>query len=337
MKEPKNEAGDLSAFSGDGDPGFCRPPADLCRGKNRGCDLTVEYCSWQPEIQSSQSVCIHRLDHFSTVTLKKGDILVIPGFPYDLYAKGGMAAVPGELFDWIRRAHKEGAQLCSICTGAFVLAHAGLLEGRRCTTHWQRTRELQQDYPNLIVKTDCLYVHDDGIYTSAGIASGIDLALALVETHWGPRITCQVARDLVVYVRREGRHQQQSIYLSFRDHIHPAIHRVQDWLITHPGKTYTIEGLADRFGMSPRNLTRTFKKATGITVKQYATRVVLEYAGTLLRDPGLSVEAVAAQCGFHDGRQLRRLYRKHFGTTPAALRTEDQTSMGDDLSAMDNP
>ncbi|WDP90026.1 MAG: helix-turn-helix domain-containing protein [Desulfobacter sp.] len=299
---------------------FAGPLQTFMEARNRGCDLTVDCCSWQTEIRSSHSVFINRLDHFSGIRPQQGDILVIPGFPYHQYAGNGMEKVPDEVFHWLRRAYNKGAELCSVCTGAFALAHAGLLDEKSCTTHWQRTRALQRDFPRLNVRTDCLFVHDAGIYTSAGIASGIDLALALVEKHWGPHVTCRVARDLVVYLRRDGGHHQQSIYLSFRDHIQPVVHRIQDWLISNPGKTYTIDSLARRFGLSPRNLTRTFKKATGITIKAYATLLVLEHARTLLQDPGQSVEAVAVQCGFHDGRQLRRLWKKHFGTTPGEAR-----------------
>ncbi len=300
---------------------FAGPLQTFVEARNRGCDLTVGYCSWQSEISASQEVFINRLRHFSTLNPQKDDIIIIPGIAHRQYADNALSKVPQEVFDWLNRAYQNKVQLCSICTGAFILAHAGLLDGKRCTTHWHRTEELQRTYPKIRVETDCLFIHDKGIYTSAGIASGIDLSLALVEQNWGPNITSKVARDLVVYIRREGRHRQKSVYLDYRDHIHPGIHRIQDWLISHPEKKHTIEALAERFGLSPRNLTRLFKKATGITVKQYATLVVLEHAKNLLQHPDHSVDAIAAQCGFHDAKQLRRLWKKHFGTAPSQSRS----------------
>ena len=300
---------------------FAGPLQTFVEARNRGCRLTVSYCSWQTEIHASQKVFVNRLHHFSQMIPKKGDIVVIPGMEHRQYTDNALSKVPEGVFEWLRQAYGAGAELCSVCTGAFVLAHAGLLEGKQCTTHWLRTGELEKTYAGLKVETNRLFVHDRGIYTSAGVASGIDLALALVEKHWGPQMASKVARDLVVYMRRDGSHHQHSIYLNFRDHINPVIHDLQDWLISHPKNRPTIDTLADRFGVSPRNLTRLFKKATGITIKQYSILVSLEHARQRLKDPDNSVETVALQCGFHDAKQLRRLWKQHFGTTPCAART----------------
>ncbi len=158
-------------------------------------------------------------------------------------------------------------------------------------------------------------------YTSAGVTSGIDLSLAIVEENWGPQVTSKVARELVVYIRRNSDHDQKSIYLDYRDHFNPNVHSVQDWLISNPGKKYTIDALADRFGLSERNLTRLFKNSTGITINQYATLIVLEHAKNLSQNPNNTIESAALQCGFHDGKQLRRLWKKHFGTTPSQFRS----------------
>ncbi len=301
---------------------FSGPLQTFVEAKNHGCDLTVEYCSWQAEISASQEVFINRLRHFSKLNPKKDDIIIIPGIEHQQYSDNALADVPSAVFDWLKSAYQNNVQLCSICTSSFVLAHTGLLEGKRCTTHWLRTKELQKTYPKIHVETNCLFVHDKGIYTSAGIASGIDLSLALVEKNWGPNVASKVARDLVVYIRRDGGHHQKSIYLDYRNHINPAVHKLQDWLISHPGENDTIEALAERFGLSQRNLTRLFKKATGITIKQYTTLIVLEHSKNLLQYPDNSVESIAIQCGFHDAKQLRRLWKKHFGTTPSKFRAK---------------
>jgi transcriptional regulator GlxA family with amidase domain len=299
---------------------FSGPLQTFVEAKNLGCGLTVQFCSWQREIRTSQNVFINRLRHFSQIVPQEGDLIIIPGLEHCQYTDNGLADVPEEVFDWLRKAYGKRVQLCSVCTGAFVLAHAGLLAGKRCTTHWRRARELQQTYPDLHVETNRLFVYDRGIYTSAGIASGIDLSLALVEKNWGPQVTLKVSRELVVYMRRDGSHHQESIYLNYRDHINPVIHAIQDWLISHRGEAYTLESLAGQFGLSQRNLTRLFKQATGITIKQYATLVTLEHARNLLENPDNSVESTAIQCGFHDAKHLRRLWKKHFGITPSATR-----------------
>ena len=301
---------------------FAGPLQTFVEAKNYGCDLTVKYCSWEHEIRASQDVFINRLPHFSKIDPGKDDMLIIPGIEHQKYADNELDKVPNDVYDWLKLTYKNGTTLCSICTGAFILAHAGLLDGKKCTTHWSRIDELQKSYPKADVRTDCLFVHDKGIYTSAGITSGIDMSLALVEKNWGPNVTSKVARELVVYIRRNSNHDQKSVYLDYRDHFNPGIHKVQDWLISNPGKKYTIDFLADRFGLSERNLTRVFKKATGITVKQYATLIVLEHAKNLLQNPDNTIESTALHCGFHDARQLRRLWKKHFGTTPSQFRAK---------------
>lgn len=244
-----------------------------------------------------------------------------PGLEHQAYADNALQKVPHEVFAWLISAYHTGTQLCSICSGAFVLAHAELLDGRKCTTHWSRTDELQQVYPNTQVQGDCLFVHDQGIYTSAGITSGIDLSLAIVEKNWGPYVASKIAKELVVYIRRNSDHHQKSVYLDFREHFNTSIHKVQDWLIFHPDKKNTLDRLSRRFGMSERNLTRQFKTSTGLTIRQYATLIKLEYAKSLLKNPDNTVSSIVLQCGFHDAGQLRRLWKKHFGISPSQSRS----------------
>ena len=172
-----------------------------------------------------------------------------------------------------------------------------------------------------------LFVHDDRIVTSAGVASGIDLALALIEQDHGPLVTARTAREMVVYMRRDGRRPQESIYLDHRTHLHPGVHRVQDFLVAHPDRQPTIDELAKIARMSSRNLTRVFRRATGITLKSFSTRLKLEVAGNLLHNPNLTVEGVASRCGFKDSRQLRRLWKQTFGESPTDWKQRETTRM----------
>jgi transcriptional regulator GlxA family with amidase domain len=190
-----------------------------------------------------------------------------------------------------------------------VLARAGLLEGKACTTHWQMIPLLRQLFPAIEVREDALFVQEGNIYTSAGITSGIDLALHLLEAAHGPLLAHKVARELVIYVRRSDRHSQDSVYLSYRNHLHPCIHQLQDWLIENLDQKVTIDALAERVNMSSRNLTCTFKLQTGISINHYITLLRLELAGNLRYAPGITMREIAGRCGFANERQLQRILK----------------------------
>jgi transcriptional regulator GlxA family with amidase domain len=259
----------------------------------------IRICAPSPRIVSHQGVVLSDLEPLPDDV---GDALVVvPGMPY-----AATQRLERKVTRWVADAARAGAHMASVCTGAFVLGEAGLLDGRRCTTHWSRTSELARRFPRARVLEDRLYVTDGEITTSAGIASGIDMALAFIEQAEGPIVAAEVAREMVVYLRRDGAQEQRSVYLDYRTHLHPGIHRVQDWIVRNPATRATLDALADVAGMSPRNLTRTFRGATGISVLAFTTRVRLELARTLLHDPGLTMEAVAQRCGM-SARQLRRL------------------------------
>ena len=214
----------------------------------------------------------------------------------------------------------QPTRICSICVGAFLLGAAGLLDGRTVTTHWRRVDELRRTFPKASVSENRLYVFDGRIATSAGIASGVDLALAILERDCGPRLAAAVAREMVLTVRRPGTQEQLSAFLTGRNHLFAEVHAVQDWLSEHPGETYTLDSLARIAGVSTRTLTRQFRAATGRSVKEYATSLRLERARSLLDDPTLTVDDVASRCGFADGRHLRRLWREAYGAAPSQTR-----------------
>jgi transcriptional regulator GlxA family with amidase domain len=224
-----------------------------------------------------------------------------------------------------RSSSERIAEHRSVCSGAFALGEAGLLNGRRCTTHWSLTAELQSRFPAARVLDDILYTRDERITTSAGIASGIDLSLFLVELHYGPIVAARVARDLVVYLRRTGEHQQRHFFLQYRSHIHTSVHRIQEWLNEHPHQAASLDELSKMASMSPSTLTRTFKKATGLTPWQYQQRVRLELASGLMRDSRLTLETIAERCGYEDVRHFRRVWAQHYGEPPSVTRREQTT------------
>lgn len=273
-----------------------------------GAEYEMVYCSNGQTADSSSHLPFGKLQHFEEVSAQSGDFLFIPGCELAYFLSDEFKA-GYNLFAWIRKCYDGGATLASICSGAFALAQTGLLDGRPCTTHWKRTRELQQWFPKVQVVENVLFTEDDRIYTSAGIASGIDLALYLLEQRKGEWFAHQVAREMVIYTRRSGRQQQQSEWLSFRNHIHTGIHHVQDWLHEHLDTKMSLDELADKANMSTRNFTRIFKKETSLTVNQYISRLRKERISQLMKNPNLSRAEIARRCGLKSERQLGRLIR----------------------------
>jgi transcriptional regulator GlxA family with amidase domain len=266
------------------------------------------------EVRSAQGLLLAGLKPLPSVGL--GDLVLIPG--PRLHAPG--PDLPAVAVTWVQDAVRAGARVASVCTGAALLAEAGLLDGRRCTTHWSLVDLMRARYPRARVRDAVLYVHDGPVSTSAGIAAGIDLALSLIERDHGPELTAGVARDLVVYLRRDGTQRQISPFLQHRGHLHPGVHRVQDHLAQHLDLPHTLDDLARLANLSPRGLSRAFTTATGCTPLEYQQRLRLDLAANLLAETTLTVEAVAARCGFRDARHFRRLYGARYGMPPSAGR-----------------
>ncbi|GAT68202.1 araC family transcriptional regulator [Planomonospora sphaerica] len=282
-----------------------------------GAPYRVEYVAQAPEVESAQGLRFAGLGPLAEVGPQ--DLVLVPG--HRLREPGpGRPLVPAEVADWLRAAHRAGARLASVCSGAAALGEAGLLDGRRCTTHWSLIEAMRERYPAARVQDAVLYVHDGPVSTSAGISTGLDLALSLVERDHGPALAAAVARQLVVYLRRSGTEPQVSAFLQHRAHLHPAVHRVQDHLAQHLGVPHTLAELAAVANLSPRGLSRAFTATVGITPLEYRQRLRLELAARLLAETGLTVEAVSARCGFRDVRHFRRLFTARYGMPPSASR-----------------
>ena len=277
-----------------------------------GQPYQLVFCSDDAGPVCSAGLPFAALAHYSTVEPGPGDLLIIPGFKLRELNRAK------ELLAWLRKAAASEAVLCSVCTGAFLLAEAGLLDESECTTHWRYTEQLRRDYPNLKVLTDRLFVKCGNIYTSAGVTTGLDLALFLLEERHGPEFTYKVAREMVVYIRRDGSESQESVYLQYRSHMNDDIHTIQDWMIRHLQQKIRIDELAALVYTSPRNLTRLFKSTTGVTIGQYLEKLRVEKAMHLLRQRA-KIGAIPKQCGLQSANQLRSLLKKHTGRLPSEL------------------
>ncbi|MFJ5779129.1 GlxA family transcriptional regulator [Streptomyces sp. NPDC093094] len=241
------------------------------------------------------------------------DLLLVPGGP-------GTRSADPRLVGWLRRSGPRARRLVSVCTGAILLAEAGLLDGRRATTHWAYCEKLARDHPRVDVDAAPIYVRDEHVCTSAGVTAGIDLALALVEEDLGRDVALTVARHLVVFLRRPGNQAQFSAQLAAQTAARAPLRDVQQWVTEHPADDLSVEALAARARLSPRHFARAFRAETGLTPGRYVDRVRLEHARRLLEDTGDGVEEISRASGYGTPESMRRAFVRALGTAPAEYR-----------------
>ncbi|WP_207547831.1 GlxA family transcriptional regulator [Mycobacterium mantenii] len=234
-------------------------------------------------------------------------------------------AVDPALVEAIRSVSARTRRLASICTGSFVLAQAGVLRGRRATTHWHDTRLLARAFPDVTVEPDAIFVRDGDIFTSAGISSGIDLALALVEMDYGTELVRDVARWLVVYLKRAGGQSQFSVLLETDPPPQSPLRPVTDAIAADPGADYSVKKLAALASLSTRQLTRLFQSELGMTPARYVELVRIDFARNSL-EAGRSVTETAGMAGFGSIETLRRAFVNHLGISPKAYRDRFRTA-----------
>ncbi len=233
------------------------------------------------------------------------------------------------LVECARSIAPRARRVASICTGAFILAAAGLLHQRRVTTHWMYSGALAEAYPSIKVDASLIFARDGNIYSSGGITAGIDLALALVEEDLGQEIALVVARTVVVFPRRPGGQSQFSAYVNFlRDGgKRPEIQELLAWMLGHPGEDLSVAALADRMGMSPRNFARLFRSEIGETPAQFAERARADAARIKLEQSALPVETIAEECGFGNAERMRRTFQRHFDVSPHEYRARFRSTL----------
>jgi transcriptional regulator GlxA family with amidase domain len=221
---------------------------------------------------------------------------------------------------WVASRRRRVRRLGSVCSGAFVLAAAGLLDGRRATTHWSAVDLLGRAFPRVQVEPDAIWVEDDGIYTSAGVTAGMDLALALVEEDHGRTLALDVARQLVLFLKRPGGQRQFSTVLAAQSAPEGALAGISEWLLEHLGEDLRVERLAERAAMSPRNFARVFTRELGTTPAKFVERARVERARLCLERGDATVDSVAWECGFGNSERMRRTFRRHLGVVPQDYR-----------------
>jgi transcriptional regulator GlxA family with amidase domain len=230
------------------------------------------------------------------------------------------AAADARLVRSVAAMAKRARRVASVCTGAFVLAAAGLLDGKRATTHWASCEALARNHPRVRVERDPIYVKDGRVWTSAGVTAGIDLALAMVEEDLGREVANLVAKWLVVFVRRAGGQAQFSAQLSAQAAEREPLRDLQAWIVEHPDAALDVPSLARRAGMSGRHFARVFRAEVGLTPASYVERVRVETARRLLETTARSIEDVATRAGFGTPEALRRAFARRLGLSPRDYR-----------------
>ena len=226
-----------------------------------------------------------------------------------------------ELVRWLARMAPRTRRMVGLCTGAFVLAEAGLLDGRSATTHWAFCDELTRRFPGVKVQPDPIYVRDGGVYTSAGATAGLDLVLALVEEDLGRRVALTVAQWMVVFLKRPGGQSQFSVQLSTQMADRQPLRDMQAWVLDHPAADLSVEALARRVNMSPRNFFRVFVREVGMTPGRFVERVRVEAARRLLEETSHGVPDVATASGFGSQEAMRLAFRRALGVSPKGYRS----------------
>jgi transcriptional regulator GlxA family with amidase domain len=240
------------------------------------------------------------------------DTLVIAGGPG---AESGV--YDANFVAWIAKVARQSRRVASICTGAFLLAEAGLLDGKQAVTHWNFCDRLAREYPNIIVRPEPIYLRDGSIYTSAGITAGIDLSLALVEEDHGHETALKIARFLVMFLVRPGGQAQYSHMLSHQAISSQPLRELQVWMLQHLREDLTVESLAERVGMSARHFTRVCLRETGMNPGQFVDRMRVEAAQQIIDSSSLGLKEIADSCGFKSADAMRRTFLRVIGVTAA--------------------
>ncbi|HEJ8089303.1 TPA: GlxA family transcriptional regulator [Serratia liquefaciens] len=234
--------------------------------------------------------------------------------------KGATEEESAFVVDWLRRAAPKARRVASVCGGAMLLAEAGLLDGRRATTHWRLLETLQARFPKVKVENGPIYVQDGAVWTSGGVSSGFDLTLALVEDDYGFVQAREVAQDLVMFLRRPGGQAQFSRYPLNQAKTPGPIRDLQSWILENLAEDLSVEKLAERVAMSPRNFTRVFTRETGISPAKFVEEGRLYIARQRLEQSSQGIEQIATSSGFGNALNLRRVFERHLQLTPTEYR-----------------
>ena len=291
--------------------------SDIYRRNNSGAPIySIEVVSISP-VRSLTANCGLRFHADKTFRQLRGKIDT-------LLVAGGDAIeqnkINPEAVRWLKQIAKRARRVGSVCTGAMLLARAGLLDGRRVTTHWNWCETLVRRAPRADVDPDPIFVRDENIYTSAGVTTGMDLALALVEEDYGSRLALETARNLVLYLRRPGGQSQFSAALSLQATDRKPLRELEAWVLEHLDTPLTVPDLAQHLAMSPRNFARVFTREMKTTPAKFVERLRVEAARRRLEESQNSMETIASECGFGSVNSMRNVFQRTIKISPGQYR-----------------
>jgi len=290
--------------------------------QNKSTCMPVSYVLHTISAGRGKTVCtasglsIQCEDTIRTVTYPI-DTLFIPGVPNSCLCNYKAGA---HVLRWIGEQAKKVRRICSVCTGTFLLAEAGVLAGHTATSHWEVCDKLAQEYPEVNVDGNPIFIKDGKIYTSAGISAGMDLALALLEEDFGRPLAIEVAKQMVLYLKRPGSQSQYSSVLTHQQVDYRPIQEIESWILEHLHETLTVERLAENALMSARNFARVFTRETGITPAKYIDKLRIETACRYLVDTQLSLKEIATVCGLGSVDNMRKVFIKYLEISPVEYR-----------------
>ena len=298
-------------------------PMEVLRYANQAQDALrseSRYISAKPRQMTSIGLTLDGLEPLPDA-LPDNALLVVSGAPSIVPDEVAVERERRELARWMKSVVRPDTRIASICSGALLVAEAGLMEGRHCTTHADCISDLKRLAPTADVAENRLYVEDGNCFSSAGISTGIDLMLHIVAQLTSAQVALSCARKMVIYLRRSGSDPQISPWLSGRNHIHPAIHRVQDAIMADPASDWSVAGLSELAHLSERHLSRLFREHAGLSLIDYVNLMRVTLARDIISQTRLDLENVAARTGFASARHLRRVWSQHYSQSPSQFRT----------------
>lgn len=299
-------------------------PLDVFQEANRQSNGAISYSVRMISLGRNKFIRTDGLSIVADTSIYKKDdsidTLLVAGTPHV-----GDVSCFGDLYAWLRRRVPKIRRFGSVCTGVFFLGEAGLLSGRRVTTHWEDAHALSVRYPDTIVEPDRIFVKDGALYTSAGVTAGIDLALKLVEDDCGRELAMTVARRLVVFLKRPGGQSQFSQHLTAQLDMKRRTESIQHWILDNLKGDLSVARLAAKAGMSERNFIRVFRVEAGITPAEYVETARVDAARRILEDSDIALQRVVTRCGFGSLDTMRRSFRRRIGVTPHEYRSRFHT------------
>lgn len=278
------------------------------------------YVSTRKDIETEQHIQFSKLELIGNITPRRKDIICVPGVDFEQLVTGELDREIETARYFLEDHHRQGGTILSICTGSIVLMNLGLLNGKKASTHWKCFDWVKKRFPLIQLQEESLYSVDANIYTSAGMTTGIDMTLAYLEELYDPLLAAEVARELVINVRRENIGSQKNTFLNFKNKFHPVVYRVQQILKSRMGEIVTVHELASQMSMSERNLNRLFKEHTGIGIAEYRNKIKLQEAEKLLLHSEKTVKEITQALGYQEPAYFNRIWKQKHGVSPGKFR-----------------